>query len=52
MRKSLSKRAKKVIQAGMESFASAPMTLWNIVRHGAQMMLQSALGACRTFAVS
>jgi len=43
MRKSLSKKAKKVIATGMESLMSAPMTLWNVVRHGAQMMLQSAL---------
>jgi len=43
MRKSLTKKAKKVIETGMESLMSAPMTLLNIVRHGAQMMLQSAL---------
>jgi transposase-like protein len=43
MSKSLAKKAKKVIETGMESLMSAPMTLWNIVRHGAQMMLQSAL---------
>jgi hypothetical protein len=27
----------------MENLMSGPMTLWNVVRHGAQMMLQSAL---------
>ena len=43
MRKSLPKKAKKVIETGMENLMSAPMTLWNVVRHGAQMMLQSAL---------
>lgn len=43
MRKSLTKKAKKVIDAGMENLMNVPMTLWNIVKHGAQMMLQSAL---------
>lgn len=43
MRKSLTKKAKKVIEAGMEKLWTGPLTLWSIVRHGAQMMLQSAL---------
>ena len=43
MRKSLTKKAKKVIEKGMDVLLEAPMTLWSIVRHGAQMMLQSAL---------
>src|SRR5208283_5292829 len=43
MRKSLTKKAKKVIESGVESLMNVPMTLWDIVKHGAQMMLQSAL---------
>ena len=43
MRKSLTKKAKKVIEAGMENLVRGPMTLWSIIRQGAQMMLQSAL---------
>ena len=43
MRKSLTKKAKKVIDEGVEKLVRGPMTLWSIVRHGAQMMLQSAL---------
>jgi len=43
MRKSLTKKAKKVIEEGVESLMNVPVTLGSIVRRGAQMMLQSAL---------
>jgi transposase-like protein len=43
MRKSLTKKAKKVIEGATESLMKAPTTLWSIIRQGAQMMLQSAL---------
>jgi len=42
MRKSLTKKAKKVIEEGVESLMNVPVTLGSIVRRGAQMMLQSA----------
>lgn len=43
MKKSLTKKAKKVIEKGVESLMNVPGTLWGIIRAGAQMMLQSAL---------
>ncbi len=42
MKKSLSKKAKKVIEEGMEEFMSLP-PLMELTRLGAKMMLQSAL---------
>ena len=42
MKKSLSKKAKKVIEAGVEEFMSLP-PLTELTKIGARMMLQSAL---------
>src|SRR3989337_1755549 len=42
MKKSLSKKAKKVIEAGVEEFMTLP-SLTELTKIGARMMLQSAL---------